>query len=154
MDFEVFMTKRLANMSGVGLIEVLVTMLLLSTALLTFASLQTRSLQYNQGAYLRSQANILAYDMLDRIRVNKDNMSDYLIPFSSSSSPGASLASVDISSWLQDISSRLPSGEGAITCVAVPDRICTVTIRWGELNSAGETNGDTTSFEYRSRIPN
>ena len=60
---------------GAGLIEVLVTVLILGTSLLALAALQSRSLQYNHSAYLRSQANILAYDILDRVRINRSNMS-------------------------------------------------------------------------------
>src|SRR5690625_2050477 len=56
------------RMRGVGLIEVLVTLIILSTALLTLTALQTRSLQFNHSAYLRSQANNFAYDILDRDR--------------------------------------------------------------------------------------
>src|SRR5690606_27805074 len=64
------MNRQCKNERGVGLIEVLVTLLILSTTLIALSALQTRSLQFNQGAYFRSQANMLAYDMLDRIRVN------------------------------------------------------------------------------------
>jgi len=141
------------NFRGVGLIEVLVTMLLLSTALLTLAALQTRSLQYNQGAYFRSQANALSYDVLDRIRVNKVNLANYnvsLAPFSGTA-PTTPLSAVDIYQWRKDIDTRLPQGQGGITCNATTS-LCTITIKWGELNSSGQADEDYTTFTFESRI--
>src|SRR5690625_6652352 len=64
-------------MRGVGLIEVLVTLIILSTALLTLTALQTRSLQFNHSAYLRSQANNFAYDILERVRINRGERDAY-----------------------------------------------------------------------------
>ena len=68
------MTKRMQNsypsMQGFTLIEVLIAVLVLSIGLLGLASLQAASLKNNYGAYMRSQASILANDMADRIRSN------------------------------------------------------------------------------------
>ena len=139
---------------GVGLIEVLVTMLLLSTALLTLAALQTRSLQYNQGAYFRSQANTLSYDVLDRIRANKTDLANYnvtLSAFSGGGAPTAPLSAVDIYQWRNDVDTRLPKGQGAIACSATTN-LCTITIKWSELNSSGQADEDYTTFTFGSRI--
>lgn len=150
------MLKRFHNIPselGVGLIEVLVTMLLLSTALLTLASLQTRSLQYNQGAYFRSQANILAYDVLDRVRANKSEIANYNVALSAyaASSATSPVAAVDISQWQKDVDGRLPSAKSGLQCVA-STKVCTVTIEWRELNGSGEVTEDTTQLKYMSRI--
>jgi type IV pilus assembly protein PilV len=56
--------------SGFTLIEILITLIILSIGLLGMASLQMNSLRSNQGAYLRSQASMLSYDMADRMRAN------------------------------------------------------------------------------------
>ena len=56
---------------GVGLIEVLVSLLVIAIGVLGMAGLQSRSLQHNQAAYLHSRATFLAGDMLDRIRANQ-----------------------------------------------------------------------------------
>ena len=115
---------------GAGLIEVLVTMLILATTLLALSALQTRSLQYNQGAYFRSQANILAYDILDRIRVNKGDIAAYSIAVSpfNGTIPTSPRASVELAEWRRDIDSNLPGASSGITCDG--DRVCTVTIVW------------------------
>ncbi|MCS6948044.1 MAG: type IV pilus modification protein PilV, partial [Steroidobacteraceae bacterium] len=56
---------------GFTLIEALIAVLVLSIGLLGIAGLQLASLQTNSVAYQRSQATMLAYDLLDRMRANR-----------------------------------------------------------------------------------
>lgn len=56
---------------GFTLIEILVAVLVLSFGLLGLAMLQATGLRYNTDSYMRSQATILAYDLIDRMRANK-----------------------------------------------------------------------------------
>ena len=60
------------SQAGVGLIEVLVSLLVIAIGILGMAGLHSRSLQYNQAAYFHSRATFLAGDMLDRIRANSE----------------------------------------------------------------------------------
>ena len=53
---------------GFTLIEVMVAVVVLAVGLLGMASLMVRSQQSNEGAYSRSQASILAYDIIERMR--------------------------------------------------------------------------------------
>ncbi|MET0048914.1 MAG: type IV pilus modification protein PilV [Sedimenticola sp.] len=55
---------------GFSLVEVLVSVLVLSVGLLGLAGLQGTVLRSTHSAYLRSQAAILAGDMVDRMRAN------------------------------------------------------------------------------------
>ena len=55
---------------GFTLLEVLVALLILAIGLLGLAALQSVSLKYNHQSYERTQATLLAYDMLDRMRAN------------------------------------------------------------------------------------
>jgi len=125
---------------GVGLIEVMVTLLILTISLLAMAGLQNRSLQFNHGAYLRSQANILAYDMLDRMRINRDNFNAYERDFEDNVPVGGSLAAQDVSDWLQLVQSTLPNGQGAIECDV--NRVCTLRLRWFEENRESGVEDD------------
>jgi len=124
-----------SNQAGVGLIEVLITVLVLSTALMALAALQTRSLQYNSSAYLRSQANIIAYDIIDRIRV---------------SSPGSGAVATLDDSEINSLVSVLPEGTGSVECAA---RECTISVSWTEptANKSGDALEKTT-FSYTTRI--
>lgn len=141
---------------GVGLVEVLVTMLLLSIALLTLATLQSRSLQYNQGAYLRSQANILAGDIFERMRNNiGEPRTAYNIAASaydlSAAAATGNLSTVDVDQWRRSLAVNLPAGRGAINCVAATG-ICSITISWSELNASGLAAENTTTLTYSARL--
>jgi type IV pilus assembly protein PilV len=140
---------------GVGLIEVLVTLLILSTSLLALGAMQTRSLQFNQGAYFRSQANIFAYDILDRMRVNLKNLNDYkseLKHVDEAAAPVlAPLAAADLHAWRRNISAELPNGEGGIECDD-DTKVCTLTIVWDEQNSSGLDAENKTTFTYSARL--
>src|ERR1700733_499043 len=56
---------------GFTLIEVLVSMVILSIGLLGIAKLMLFSSRSNDSAYLRSQATELAYEILDNMRANR-----------------------------------------------------------------------------------
>ena len=56
--------------AGVGLVEVLVTLIVLSIGLLGLAALQLTGLRSNSGAESRSTASMLASDIADRMRAN------------------------------------------------------------------------------------
>jgi type IV pilus assembly protein PilV len=63
-------SKSVTLPSGFTLLEVLITLIVLSVGLLGLAGLQTMSLRNNHDAYLRSQATIQAYDIVDRMRAS------------------------------------------------------------------------------------
>jgi type IV pilus assembly protein PilV len=63
---------------GVGLLEVLITLLLLSIGLLGMASLQARAQQAEMESYQRAQALILLEDMANRMNANRTWRNCYL----------------------------------------------------------------------------
>ena len=77
-----------AREKGFSLIEVLVALLVLSIGLLGLAALQTTSLKYNTDSYTRTQATLLAYDIMDRMRSNLAAVStgNYNVPSSATAS--------------------------------------------------------------------
>lgn len=147
---------------GVGLIEVLVTLLILSTTLIALSALQTRSLQFNQGAYFRTQANMLAYDMLDRIRANevlsgklgssKEPLTAFTMAETATATAAASPASaVDKYQWMTAVNAALPGAKGKITCDGATF-ICNIEISWQDLNGSGDVSEDNTKFVFEARI--
>ena len=60
--------RNLRRERGFSLMEVLIAMLVLAIGLLGLASLQAQSLKFNHESYVRSQATILAYEIMDRMR--------------------------------------------------------------------------------------
>lgn len=61
--------------SGMTLVEVLVSVLILGIGLLGAAALQLNALKYTDSSTMTSQASFIAYDMMDRIRANVDGNS-------------------------------------------------------------------------------
>ena len=62
--------SSLKAQKGVGLIEVLVSMLILSVCLLGMAALQTVALRNGQSAQSRSMAGIMSNSITDAMRAN------------------------------------------------------------------------------------
>ena len=61
--------------AGFSLVEVLVAMVILAVGLLGIATLQARSFKFNHESYARSQASVLAYEIIDRMRA--DSATDF-----------------------------------------------------------------------------
>jgi len=69
---------------GFTLVEVLVTVVVISVGLLGIAALQTTSLRSNHESYLRTQATAFADDIIDRIRSNRDDAASYAVALGAS----------------------------------------------------------------------
>lgn len=63
---------RIRRQGGFGMIEVLVTLIIVAVGLLGLAGLQTRAQTAEREAYQRAQALILIDDMVSRIRSNRE----------------------------------------------------------------------------------
>lgn len=89
--------------NGVGLIEVLIAVLVLSIGFLGIAALQTKSLANNNSAMMRTQASIAAYSMFDAMRADKSGAlaGNYNTTVTVGACPTASgsLAQVQLRNW-------------------------------------------------------
>lgn len=100
---------------GTTLIETLVALVVLSVGLLGIAALQMTSLRNNRGAHLRSQAQVLAYDIADRMRANREAaMADAYVIALAATPSGAGLALADLQEWKNTLATMLPSGDARI----------------------------------------
>ena len=118
--------------SGVSLIEALVALLVLSIGLLGLANLQLTAIRNAHSAHMRSQASILAQDILDRMRANRANATAYNIDLSAAPPTGSSVAEKDLKAWLDNLASSLPEGDGAVAVTAGSPTTVTVTIQWND----------------------
>ncbi len=134
-----FLRKAGSTQRGVALLEVLIAFFVLSVGLLGLAALQVKTVQFNQGSYQRSQAMISAYDMLDRMRLNKTAASSgaYNIGWSSTASGTGTMPQRDLTNWITTINGNLPNGEGSIDCDIY--KICDINIRWTDRFAAAGT---------------
>lgn len=140
------MTKlRTLGQKGFSLLEVLVALVVLSIGLLGLAGLQTFAFNFNHQSYERTQATLFLYDIIDRMRANRDNPSLYATLYATAPLPAGSypncavnscanasdLAAFDINQWKTALSAQkaLRNGEGQIT---VNGTTVTVQIRWQE----------------------
>jgi len=69
-------TLRNNKQRGIGLIEILITIVLLSLGFLAAARMQVEGMRFSQSAYHQSQAYFLASDMINRMRTNTDGVSN------------------------------------------------------------------------------
>jgi type IV pilus assembly protein PilV len=124
------MTKRNMKfknkMSGFSMLEVLVSVFVLALGLLGLLNLQMVSLKNNHSAQMRTTATVLAYDILDRIRINKNE--DYTLALAATPS-GTTQKDKDLIAWTNEISIALPQGDGMIQ---VKGDIVEVTVQWND----------------------
>jgi type IV pilus assembly protein PilV len=120
-------------MQGFSLLEVLISILILSIGLLGLASLQSNGMRFNHTAYLRSQATVLSYDIADAMRANSPNAAAYTTVYTdaASSFTGTTTRDEDLNNWKTQLETLLPGGEGEIT---LSGNEFTIAIRWTERN--------------------
>ncbi len=126
-----FSLSARARQAGFSLIEVLVSALILAIGLVGVAGLQAMALVNNQGAYTRSQATTLAYDLADRMRsnVNAANAGHYdpgsaTLHSACASSTGCTaqqLAQHDLAEWNAALAANLPMGSGTVCIDSTPN---------------------------------
>jgi len=149
------LSLRIRN-SGFTLVEVLVTLVILSAGLLGVAALHTASLRNNLDSALRSQASVLAADIADRMRGNRNaaiagNYNLQLTDATPALTGTPTLAQRDLNAWRTLLAQALPNGTGAVT-VDIATQICTITVQWGERARQGEAANNAMQFTTRTQI--
>ncbi|MCH8499298.1 MAG: type IV pilus modification protein PilV [Marinobacter sp.] len=144
------------RLAGIALVEILVAVVILGVGLLGLAALQVRSTQMVNEAQYRSQAILLAEDLIERIRANQGlgraNVAAYnglavgagdacnpnFVP------PGGNLATQDRAEWTNSVSCLLPVGTARVQVNAAA-RTVTVNMGWvdriGDARSSLTVNG-------------
>ncbi len=122
---------------GVSLIEVLVTIVILSFGLLGVAGLLVGGVSNSVSSEFNTKAEQLISDMAERMRVNSARVivasSEYQRNFSDAApaSPSSSIAYQDVDTWVKAIAAQLPRGQGQIVVDASgANRKATISIRW------------------------
>jgi type IV pilus assembly protein PilV len=127
---------------GFTFVEALVALLVLSIGLLGVAALQLSSLRTIHSASLRSQATLLASDMVDRMRANRDAAlaGSYDLDFDDEPDEESTVLTVaDLVRWKTNLLATLPAGNGSIErSVTGGVTTFTVTVRWDDSRGASD----------------
>lgn len=140
--------------NGFSLVEVLVAMVVLSVGLLGLAGMMASTVRNNHSAYHRSQATWLAYDMIDRIRANREaalqpsNNYNIAVGTATSSSTDIVVAD-DVNGWKGRLAAALPAGDGSVAVVPATRRV-TVVVRWND--SRGTGGSDVQQFVVETQL--
>lgn len=139
------------------MLEVLITLFILSVGLLGLAAMQTEGLKTGSGSLLRSKAVVAMADITDRMRANAAGLNNYQLPLTLAATitktfpsgppdycatkrcSATEMAQFDMDQWLYTLQapgSGLPGARAAIALVppplppAVPVRRFTFTVSW------------------------
>lgn len=136
------MSKQLRNRNyGFSLVEVLITLVIMSVGMLGIAGLYVQSLQAGRTSMFRHHAVTLAGDVADRIRANPRAALAYTAPVGADNncilggvdcSP-AQMAANDILLWKAQALDTLPGGDVTIVFNnAVLPPTYQITVSWAE----------------------
>ena len=123
--------------AGFSLIEVLVSVVVLSFGLLGMVGMQAAALQANREARLQSSAVVLARELAEMVRGNKDSVARYLGDFTSSLTPTTASSCLNVASttacaskdavanaqmteWLGRVGAELPGAKVRICADTAP----------------------------------
>ena len=136
------------RITGFSLLEVLISLVILSVGLLGIAGLMTGTLKSNDSAYMRTQATSLAYNILDRMRANSPATIAWKYQFTmpAAAATGANptscdtgactsdqLAAYDLDQWEYELAHSLPQGRGSVTMAQTSSGYgVTVKVLWND----------------------
>ncbi|WP_324768575.1 type IV pilus modification protein PilV [Pokkaliibacter plantistimulans] len=131
--------RRPAYQGGVGMIEVLITLLVLAAGMFGAAALHLSTLRESQLVNQRLHASALADDIAGRLQMDRANVSSYLFDSSQSGcSSGCSTVQTAQNTWRSTVTEQLPSGR--ILLSKDTNGLYLIQVLWDE-----ERNGATTA---------
>lgn len=150
--------------TGFSMVEVLVSLLLMTIGLLGISGLMLSGVNNSTGMDLASRASQSANQIMDAMRANSSNAAAYVTAYGTNSSTltGTTPANNDRKQWLETIQ-RLPGGDGKIEADALSPGQYLVSIRFsncvGSLSTAEmaqcttiSSDGEKRTISFRFRI--
>ncbi|HEY6126247.1 MAG TPA: type IV pilus modification protein PilV [Steroidobacteraceae bacterium] len=123
---------------GVGLIEVLVAVLILSIGMLGLAGLQMRTLRNSQSSLERGVAVVETHFIADAMRADLLSVEDGDYNIGLTDDPPttpATFAEKAIASWRSNIEANM--GDGATGSIDCNGRDCNIIIQWNDSRGSG-----------------
>lgn len=141
---------------GMSLIEVLVSVLVLSLGLLGIAALQSMALRGGQSSLESSQAVMQASSIVEAMRANSLDATSYNTAkiCSAGSVSGTSLAKNDLRAWLDSMKGTLGTVGDTTTCGKIENcpAACKVTVYWDDSRGGSDMGGSNRSMALEARI--
>ena len=139
---------HLTTQHGVALIEVMIAFLVLSVALIGYSALQVRAVKATQSSMQRTDASILAANIVESLRANKSAAVDPSHPYALATRTctppptDGSLVQNDVNAWFLSLQAAVGSASTCadITCsdsASAAPGICTVNIYWDDSRALG-----------------
>lgn len=136
--------SSMRHQRGIGMIEVLIAVLVVSIGFLGMAALQAKALSTNNSATARSMAIVASYSIIDAMRADivnaKNGAYNTTVTANACADPAGagSLASYQLDSWCAELGKTLGAAAtttGKVDCSVVGD--CTVTIQFDDSRAGG-----------------
>ena len=155
-------SSRAPKQHGFTMLEILVTLFLLTMWLLASAGVQSSSLQYTKAAQFRTQAVYLATELAERMQANKTSAvaGTYVHSGGSGTSPKNcvtatclpdELAAFDVAEWDGRVTAVLPNATVSVTTAGAANPITyTILISWTDRRTdrTYSAGGTSESFSY------
>jgi len=124
-------TAGVNKQGGVGLIEVLITVLVLAIGLLGLAALQQVSLSNNQSAMERSIGVVQSYSIIEAIRADPDSAKSGRFNVAIGATPsGSTFPAQALVAWRSELTQNMGAdATGSVDCSATK---CTVVVQWDD----------------------
>jgi len=125
------MSAQGSHLQGFSLVEVLVTLTIVSVGLLGVVGFQTNTQKISNNAYYQTQAVIITHDMTERIRANTDASDQKKYHLTQARQAvncrkrvgcnALSMSQNDLFEWNQMIKQQLPQGSGVVCIDSTPN---------------------------------
>lgn len=138
---------------GAGLLEVMVSVLIMGIGLLGIAAMQATALKNSQSSLERSQAVIQSYAILESMRANRQAAIDgeYNVGLTCNPPAAGTLAQSDLNAWIGSLETTL--GNTANTCGSVQCNAadCTVTVQWDDSRAQDNAGAGNATYQIATR---
>ena len=146
-------SKRNIKQGGFTLIEILITTLIFSFAMLGLTQLQTTASKYASSTALHNIATLQALNILEYMRSDRVAVfaGQYNLNQNATASNSNTVSATTLQQWQTELADRLPAGQGSIECS--DSGRCNISIFWANVvpNQTASSNNPL-SFVLSSQL--
>lgn len=139
---------KLRAQRGVGIVEIMVAVLVLSIGLLSLAGLQMRTLRNNESSLERGVAVFEIHAIADAMRADRTNAiaNLYNLALTDAAPTGSTFRDRALAAWRSNLTSSL--GAGATGSVACNGAACTIVVQWDD----SRVNGGSATYNVTTEV--